>query len=60
MKVSLSQIHRAFSEQIMSVSSNKFSENIDKSSTDKFYLPISVSDWLIFCCGNLILHQKKK
>ena len=60
MKVSLSQIHRAFSEQIMSVPSNKFSENIDNSSTDKFYPPISVSDWLIFCWGNLILHQKKK
>ena len=22
--------------------------------------PIPVSDWLIFCCGNLILHQEKK
>ena len=29
-------------------------------STDNFLSPIPVSDWLIFCCGNLILHQKKE
>ena len=29
-------------------------------STDNFLLPIPVSDWLILCCGNLILHQKNK
>ena len=27
------------------------------SSTYSFLSPIPVSDWLIFCCGNLILHQ---
>ena len=37
MKVSSSQIHRAFAEQIMSVPSNRFSEKIDNSSTDKFF-----------------------
>ena len=25
------------------------------SSTDNFLSPIPVSDWLIYCCGNLIL-----
>ena len=32
------------------------------SSTDNLLspIPIPVSDWLIFCCGNLMLHQKKK
>ena len=29
------------------------------SSTDNFVSPILVSDWLIFCCENLILHQKR-
>ena len=28
--------------------------------TDNFGSPIFVSYWLIFCCGNLIFHQKKK
>ena len=28
--------------------------------TDNFLSPNPVSDWLIFCCGNLILYQKKK
>ena len=28
--------------------------------TDNFLSPIPVSDWLIFCCGNAILQQKKK
>ena len=23
------------------------------------FTPVHVSDWLIFCCGNLILHQKR-
>ena len=27
------------------------------SSTYSFLSPIPVSDWLIFCCGNSILHQ---
>ena len=31
-----------------------------KSSTDNFLSPIPASDWLIFCYGNLILHQEKK
>ena len=30
------------------------------SSADSWKPPIHVSDWLIFCCGNLILYQKKK
>ena len=30
------------------------------SSTDNFGPPIAFSDWLIFCCGNFILRQKKK
>ena len=30
------------------------------SSTDSFVSPILVSDWSIFCCQNLILHQNKK
>ena len=30
------------------------------SSTDNFLSPILVSDQLIFCCGNLILHQKNE
>ena len=29
-------------------------------STDNFLSPIPVFDWLIFCCGNSILHQKKE
>ena len=29
------------------------------SSTDNFLSPIPVSGWLIFCCGNLILYQKR-
>ena len=28
-------------------------------STDSAGPPIHTSDWLIFCCGNLILHQKR-
>ena len=34
--------------------------NFAYSSTDSWKPLIYVSDWLIFCCGNLILHQKKK
>ena len=30
------------------------------SSTDNFLSPIPGFDWLIFCCGNSILHQKKR
>lgn len=30
------------------------------SSTENLLSPISVSDWLIFCYANLILHQKKE
>ena len=30
------------------------------SSADTYRPPIHVSDWLILCCGNLILHQRKK
>ena len=30
------------------------------SSTDNFLSPIPVFDWLILCCGNSILHQKKE
>ena len=30
------------------------------SSTDNFVSSILASDWLIFCCKNLILNQKKK
>ena len=29
------------------------------SSTDNFLSTVLVSDWLIFCCENLIVHQKK-
>ena len=29
------------------------------SSTDDFLSLIPISDWLIFCCGNSILHQKR-
>ena len=25
-----------------------------------FVSPVSISDWLIFCCGNSILHHKKE
>ena len=28
--------------------------------TDNIWSPIPISDWLIFYCGNLILHQKKR
>ena len=28
-------------------------------STDNFLSPVLISDWLIFCCGNSILHQKR-
>ena len=28
-------------------------------STESFLLPIPVSDWLIFCCGNLIVLKKR-
>ena len=28
--------------------------------SDNFLSPIPVSDWLIFCGRNLILHQRKK
>ena len=28
-------------------------------STESFLLPIPVSDWLIFCCGNLIVFKKR-
>ena len=31
---------------------------VTHSSADNFLSPIPVSDWLIFFCGNLILHQK--
>ena len=29
------------------------------SSTDNFLSPVPVFDWLIFCCANLILYQKR-
>ena len=29
-------------------------------SIDTFLSPLPISDWLTFCCGNLILHRKKK
>ena len=39
----------------------KFSNSYQTySSTDSWKPPIYLSDWLIFCCGNLMLHQKKK
>ena len=28
--------------------------------TGNFLTPIFASDWLKFCCGNLILNQKKR
>ena len=37
-----------------------FVNRVNISSTDSWKPPIHVSDWLISCCGNLILHQKKK
>ena len=30
------------------------------SSNDNFLSPITVSDCLVFCCGNLTLHQEKR
>ena len=30
------------------------------SSTNNFLSPIPISDWLIFCRGNLMLHKKKE
>ena len=30
------------------------------SSTDNFWSPIPISDWLTSCCGNLIIYQKGK
>ena len=29
------------------------------SPSDNFFSPTAVSDWLIFCCGDFILHPKK-
>ena len=34
--------------------------NLTQSSTGNFLSPIPVSDWLIFCCENSKLYQKKK
>ena len=36
-----------------------FLKKTDKNSTEKFLLLIPVSDCLIFCCANLILHKKR-
>ena len=33
--------------------------NCAYSSTDSFLSPVTVSDWLMFCCGNLILYQNR-
>ena len=60
MKIFSSEIHRAFAEQILSILGNKFSEKDWQQFTGKFLSLIPVSDRLIFCCGNLILHLKKK
>ena len=38
----------------------KTSAFVTYSSTDSWRSPIPVSDWLKLCCGNLILHQKRK
>ena len=35
------------------------SHAVSTCSTDNFLSSIPVFDWLIFCCTNLILHQKK-
>ena len=35
-----------------------FLKKIKNGSTGKFLLPIPVSDWLIFCCGDLIPHYR--
>ena len=43
-----------------SVQEAKYWSLLTYSSTGSFGLPIPVSDWLIFCSKNLILHQKKK
>ena len=37
-----------------------FLKKIDNRSIYEFLPPIPLSGWLIFCCGNLILQQKKK
>ena len=43
-----------------SVQEAKYGSLLTHSSTGSFGLPIPVSDWLIFCSKNLILHQEKK
>ena len=43
-----------------SVQEAKYWSLLTYSSTSSFGLPIPVSDWLIFCSENLILHQKTK
>ena len=45
----------AFTKHIMKLDRN----TNPYSSTNNFFSPIPVSDWLIFCCRNFILHQKK-
>ena len=42
-------------EQFRDIVSHCYAYN----STDSWKLPIHVSDWLILCCGNLILHKKR-
>ena len=56
MKVFSSQIHRAFTGQIMSV---RVIGLLKKGSNDKFLSPIPVLNGsYLFCCGNLIPQQR--
>ena len=46
----------------MEIISNKtlYNAMVPRSSADNWKPPIHVSNWLIFCCVNFMLHQKKE
>ena len=52
--------HKSLSAKSVRQKCSDFKWNLfTYSSTDNFLSLISVSDWLIFCCGNLILIQNR-
>ena len=47
-------------QQLLIFSKSILYEKLSYSSTDNFLSPVPVSDWLIFCCWNSIIHQNIK
>ena len=52
--------NKSSNQQLLIFSKSILYEKLSYSSTDNFLSPIPVSDWLIVCCWNSIIHQNMK